>query len=231
MFDELLGSVFSDTTTTASIDISDFLICMLTAIVLGVFMAKMYSLRTKSTKSFVVTLALLPLAVTMVIIMVNGNIGAGVAVAGAFSLVRFRSVPGTAKEIVSIFTAMCTGLTIGMGYVAFAALFAVVACMFSLVLNIINFGEEKNNNTRTLQITIPENLNYTNVFDDIFSSFTKEAKLISAKTTNMGSLFKLSYEIELKDAKVEKQFIDELRCRNGNLEIVIGKQEIYVNGL
>ncbi len=230
MINEIFSSVF-DTTGAINLDIIDFLMCMVAAILLGVFMAKMYSLKTKSTNSFVVTLALLPLAVTMVIIMVNGNIGAGVAVAGAFSLVRFRSVPGTAKEIVAIFTAMCTGLTVGMGYIGFAVLFSIIACLFALFLNITNFGEEKDNTSRTLQITIPENLNYTDVFDDIFKIYTKEVKLISAKTTNMGSLFKLSYEIELKDTNNEKQFIDELRCRNGNLEIVIGKQELFINGL
>ncbi len=230
MLNEFFGSVF-DTTATMNLNIADFLICMIAAIILGVFMAKMYALKTKSTKSFVVTLALLPLAVAMVIIMVNGNIGAGVAVAGAFSLVRFRSVPGTAKEIIAIFTAMCTGLTVGMGYIAFAVVFSVIACLFALFLNLTNFGEEKNNGSRTLQITIPENLNYTNVFDDIFESFTKEAKLITAKTTNMGSLFKLSYEIDLKDTSQEKKFVDELRCRNGNLEIIITKQEILPNVL
>ncbi len=230
MVNEFFGSVF-DTTAAMSITITDFLVCMVSAIILGMFMAKMYALKTKSTKSFVVTLALLPLAVTMVIIMVNGNIGAGVAVAGAFSLVRFRSVPGTAKEIVAIFTAMCTGLTIGMGYIGFAVLFSAIACLFALLLNLANFGEEKNNGSRTLQITIPENLNYTNVFDDIFESFTKEVKLISAKTTNMGSLFKLSYEIELRDVSTEKEFIDKIRTRNGNLEIIISKQEILPNVL
>ncbi len=230
MLSEFFGSVF-DSTAAVNINVADFLICMASAIVLGMFMAKMYALKTKSTKSFVVTLALLPLAVAMVIIMVNGNIGTGVAVAGAFSLVRFRSVPGTAKEIIAIFTAMCTGLTVGMGYIGFAVLFSVIACLFAHLLNIANFGEEKNNKSRTLQITIPENLNYTDVFDDIFENFTKEVKLISAKTTNMGSLFKLSYEIELKDVAMEKQFIDALRCRNGNLEIVIGIGELFINGL
>ncbi len=230
MLDILIGSVF-DTTATMNIDILDFFICMVVAMVLGVFMAKMYALKTKSTKGFVCTLALLPLAVAMVIIMVNGNIGAGVAVAGAFSLVRFRSVPGTAKEIVAIFTAMCTGLTIGMGFIGFAVVFSVIACFFALLLNVTNFGEEKNNESRTLQITIPENLNYTDVFDDIFSRFTKEAKLVSVKTTNMGSLFKLSYEIELQKVALEKQFVDELRCRNGNLEIIIGSGELFINGL
>ncbi len=230
MLNTLFGSVF-DATASLNMSITDFLMSMVVAIALGMFMAKMYALKTKSTKSFVVTLALLPLAVAMVIIMVNGNIGAGVAVAGAFSLVRFRSVPGTAKEIIAIFTAMCTGLTVGMGYIGFAVLFSLIACLFAFFLNVTNFGDDKNNTNRTLQITIPENLNYTDVFDDVFKFFTKEAKLVSAKTTNMGSLFKLSYEIELKDAKQEKQFLDELRCRNGNLEIIIGKQELFVNGL
>ncbi len=230
MFNELFTGIF-DTTTSMNISMENFFICMISAIVLGILMAKIYSYKERSSKGFVVTLALLPISVTMVIIMVNGNIGAGVAVAGAFSLVRFRSVPGTAKEIVAIFTAMCTGLTIGMGYIGFAVVFSVVACAFALVLNTTNFGEEKENNNRTLQITIPESLNYTNVFDDIFENFTTSAKLVTAKTTNMGSLFKLSYEIELKDKILEKQFIDELRCRNGNLEIIIGKQEIFINGL
>ncbi len=230
MFNEIFTGIFN-TTTTMSITITDFFICMATSILLGIFMAKIYSFKERSSKGFVVTLALLPIAVTMVIIMVNGNIGAGVAVAGAFSLVRFRSVPGTAKEIVAIFTAMCTGLTIGMGYIGFAVLFSVVACVFALLLNTTNFGEEKENSNRTLQITIPESLNYTNVFDDIFSKHAKKSRLVSAKTTNMGSLFKLSYEIELKDIKQEKEFVDELRTRNGNLEIVIGKQELYLNTL
>ncbi len=230
MFNNLFAGIFN-TTTSMSITLDDFFVCLATAIILGIFMAKIYSFKERSSKGFVVTLALLPIAVTMVIIMVNGNIGAGVAVAGAFSLVRFRSMPGTAKEIIAIFTAMCTGLTIGMGYIAFAVVFSVIACVFALILNTSNFGEEKENGNRTLQITIPENLNYTNVFDDIFEGFTKKTRLISAKTTNMGSLFKLSYEIELKDTKKEKEFIDELRTRNGNLEIVIGKQELFINGL
>ncbi len=230
MLKDLFTGIF-DTTASMGITVGDFFICMIASILLGLFMAKVYAFKERSSKGFVVTLALLPIAVTMVIIMVNGNIGAGVAVAGAFSLVRFRSVPGTAKEIVAIFTAMCTGLTIGMGYIAFAVVFSVVACLFSLLLNASNFGEEKENGNRNLQITIPENLNYSNVFDDIFSTFAKKARLISAKTTNMGSLFKLSYEIELKDIKQEKALVDELRTRNGNLEIIIGKQDLFVNGL
>ncbi len=230
MYNEFLGSIF-ETTTAMDISLTDFLICMVSAVVLGAFMGKIYSIKEKSSKSFVVTIALLPISVAMVIIMVNGNIGAGVAVAGAFSLVRFRSVPGTAKEIIAIFTAMCTGLTIGMGYIAFAVIFTVIACLFALLLNTSNFGKEKDSTKRILQIAIPESLNYTDVFDDIFDKFTKEINLISAKTTNMGSLFKLRYEIELANEAMEKEFIDELRTRNGNLEISISKQELLTNGL
>ncbi len=229
MLNDIFSGIF-DNSAALAITLPQFFVCMLSAIVLGIFMAKMYAVKTKCTKGFMATLALLPLAVTMVIIMVNGNIGAGVAVAGAFSLVRFRSVPGTAKEIGAIFTAMCTGLTIGMGYIGFAFLFSILASLFALLLNVINFGEQKNN-SRVLHITIPENLNYSNVFDDIFEKYTGTFNLISSKTTNMGSLFKLSYEIELKDITQEKEFIDELRTRNGNLEIIITKQEFIANVL
>ncbi len=229
MLNSLFSGIFNNTAALA-ITLPQFFACMVSAIILGVFMAKVYAIKTKCTKGFVTTLALLPLAVAMVIIMVNGNIGAGVAVAGAFSLVRFRSVPGTAKEIGAIFTAMCTGLTIGMGYIGFAFLFSIIACLFAFLLNISNFGEQKSN-SRTLHITIPENLNYFNVFDDLFEKFTDNVNLVTSKTTNMGSLFKLSYEIELKNSADEKEFIDELRTRNGNLEIIITKQELFMNTL
>ncbi|MFI3257306.1 MAG: DUF4956 domain-containing protein [Spirochaetales bacterium] len=229
MLNELFAGIF-DATSVVRITLSDFFICMITALILGIFMAKMYVFKTKSTKGFVATLALLPVVVAMVIIMVNGNIGTGVAVAGAFSLVRFRSVPGSAKEIAAIFTAMCTGLTVGMGYIGFAVVFAVLACTFALLLTSVRFGEQKNT-SRILHITIPENLNYIDVFDDIFARFTCETNLIATKTTNMGSLFKLTYEIELKNIKTEKEFMDELRCRNGNLEIIITNQDLMINGL
>ncbi len=225
---ELFKGIFN-TSGAINISIIDFMICMATAIIIGIFMAIIYSKTTRSSKSFIMTLALLPLGVTMVIIMVNGNIGAGVAVAGAFSLVRFRSMPGTAKEIGAIFIAMCAGLTIGMGYVAFAVLFSIIACSFSYILDTCKYGED-NIGIRKLQITIPENLNHSEVFEDIFNEYTKKISLITIKTTNMGSLFKLSYDIELNDIEKEKEFIDKLRCRNGNLEILLTKQEL-LNGL
>ncbi len=229
MAEQFFMGIFSSAGSTG-ISLGQFFGCAVTALVLGVFMSKMYAYKTKCTKGFLSTLAILPLVVSMVIIMVNGSIGVGVAVMGAFSLVRFRSIPGSAKEIGAIFTAMGTGLTIGMGQIALAALFAIIACTFTLVLTLIKFGEKKAT-IRVLHVTIPENLNYTNVFDDVFATYTDHAELISAKTTSMGSLFKLSYEIELKNLSIEKDFMDELRTRNGNLEIIITKQELLTNGL
>ncbi len=225
----MFNSIF-DTTSVLNVGIVNFLICMGVALIIGIFMAKVYAYKTKCTKGFISTLALLPLVVSMVIIMVNGNIGTGVAVAGAFSLVRFRSVPGSAKEIGAIFTAMCTGLTLGMGYIGFAVIFSVIACLFALILNLSNFFG-KSVERRILMITIPESLNYINVFEDTFTKYLNSYDLISSKMTNMGSLFKLRYEVELKDLKTEKEFIDDLRIRNGNLEIMISKQDIIESGL
>jgi hypothetical protein len=181
--------------------------------------------RSRYTKSFVVTLALLPTVVCVVIMMVNGNIGAGVAVAGAFSLVRFRSVPGTAKEITMLFLAMGSGLIAGMGYLGYAFLFTIVMCICHLLYQLINFGGSKKSFCyRTLTITIPEDLDYTGVFDSILREYTDTYELILVKTTNMGSMFRLTYNITLKDVTKEKGMIDQLRCRNGNLEISISKQ-------
>lgn len=222
MIDNMFSSVF-ELTGVANINIMDFMVCIITAMGIGIFIAKMYLVKSKSTKGFIVTLAMLPTAVAMVIMMVNGNIGTGVAVAGAFSLIRFRSVPGTAKEIMAIFCAMSAGLTVGMGYIAFAILFSVIICAFFLILDVICFKDDIE--TKSLIITIPEDLNYTNVFDDVFAKFTKKAELISVKTTNMGSLFKIRYEMILKEDSNEREFLDEIRCRNANLEIIIASKD------
>jgi len=189
-------------------------------------MAFAYMYRTRYTKSFVITLALLPAVVCVVIMLVNGNVGTGVAVAGAFSLVRFRSVPGTAKEICTLFLAMGAGLIAGMGYLGFAVLFTVIMCVIFVLYNCLDFGSKKNAATfKTFNITIPEDLDYSGVFDDIFAEYTRSHDLIRVKTTNMGSMFKLTYNVELTDATREKEMIDKLRCRNGNLEIAVSKQE------
>ncbi len=214
-----------DSELTTVIGVTDFLICILASLVIGLFVALSYMYRTRYTKSFVVTLALLPAVVCVVIMMVNGNVGAGVAVAGAFSLVRFRSVPGTAREIGMLFLAMGSGLISGMGYIAYAVLFTLIMCTVFVIYSQLDFGTKKNMAIyKTMHITIPEDLDYTNVFEEILETYTRKYELVAVKTTNMGSLFKLTYDIELKDITKEKEMIDKLRCRNGNLEINISKQ-------
>ena len=225
MLENLFRGLF-DTDLTTVISVTDFLLCLGCSLVLGLVMAFAYMYRTRYTKSFVVTLALLPAVVCVVIMMVNGNVGTGVAVAGAFSLVRFRSVPGTAKEICTLFLAMGAGLIAGMGYLGFAVLFTMVLCAVFVLYNCLDFGAKKNAATfKTFTITIPEDLDYSGVFDDIFAEFTRSHDLVRVKTTNMGSMFKLTYNVELADATREKEMIDKLRCRNGNLEIAVSKQE------
>ena len=202
------------------ITLEAFLICVGVALVLGVAIAAVSGFRARCSGSFLMTLALLPAIVAVVIMMVNGNLGAGVAVAGAFSLVRFRSVPGTAKEIGAIFLAMAVGLACGMGYPFFGLLFAGIFCAASLLYALIGFGGRRNAVMhRVLRITVPEDLDYPNVFDDLLEKYTSDAKLTDVKTTNLGSLNRLTYELTLRKAGTEKAFIDELRCRNGNLEI------------
>ena len=228
MLDSLFRGIF-DTDMTTVIPVSQFLLCVGCALVIGLFLAFTYMYKTRYTKSFVVTLALLPAVVCVVIMMVNGNVGAGVAVAGAFSLVRFRSVPGTAKEIGILFLAMAAGLITGMGYLGYALLFAVILGLITLLYSHLDFGSRKKDTLyKTLHITIPEDLDYTGVFDCILETYATACELTMVKTTNMGSLFRLTYNLTLKDPTKEKEMIDKLRCRNGNLEISISKQETAV---
>lgn len=224
MIETIFGGLF-DTDMTVVISVADFLLCILVSLVIGLLMAFGYVYKTRYTKSFVVTLALLPAVVCVVIMMVNGNVGAGVAVAGAFSLVRFRSVPGTAKEIGTLFLAMGAGLIAGMGYLGYAALFSLVMCAVFMLYNRLDFGARKNAAVyKTIRVTIPEDLDYTGVFEQVFDPYTDSYVLTNVKTTNMGSMFRLTYDIVLKDAAKEKELIDKLRQRNGNLEISVSKQ-------
>jgi len=224
MPESLFRGLFDSDLTTV-ISVSDFLMCIGASLLIGLVLALAYMFKTRYTKSFVVTLAVLPAVVCVVIMMVNGNVGAGVAVAGAFSLVRFRSVPGTAKEIAALFLAMGAGLIAGMGYLAFALLFAVILGLAFVLYNSLNFGEKKNaNRYKTFRITIPEDLDYTGVFEEVFEEYTSDCTLTGVKTTNMGSMFRLTYDVVLKDPAEEKELIDKLRCRNGNLEITVSRQ-------
>ena len=188
------------------------------AFLCGVIAALTASFRTHISKSFLISLVILPVIVQTVIMMVNGNVGTGIAVAGAFSLVRFRSVPGRAREIAAIFLAMTAGLACAAGYLAIALLFTLITGAVILLLSVTPIRSERE---WEMRITIPESLNYTNAFDDIFATYTKSARLVGVRTTNMGSLYRLDYRIQIKDASRSQEMIDELRCRNGNLEIRI----------
>ena len=225
MFEDWFRGLF-DSDLTMVISVTDFLLCLGFSLALGLVMAFAYMYRTRYTKSYVVTLALLPAVVCVVIMLVNGNVGTGVAVAGAFSLVRFRSVPGTAKEICALFMAMGTGLIAGMGYLGFAVLFTLVMCAVFILYTRLDFGTKRNAQMfKTFTVTIPEDLDYTHVFDDLFDVYATEYDLVRVKSTNMGSMFKLTYNLTLRDASREKELMDKMRCRNGNLEIVVSKQE------
>ncbi|MBE6626056.1 MAG: DUF4956 domain-containing protein [Ruminococcaceae bacterium] len=230
-FEKLFKGLF-DTEYSTVISVKDFLMCIAVSLAVGIILALGYMFRTRYTKSFVVTLALLPAVVCVVIMMVNGNVGTGVAVAGAFSLVRFRSVPGTAKEICMLFLSMGAGLISGMGYLAYAVLFALVLTVIFIIYNSFSLGTKRNDRIyKTVNITIPEDLDYSDVFTDIFKEYTRSAELIRVKTTNMGSLFRLTYNIILRDNANEKEMIDKIRCRNGNLEISVSKQETDISEL
>ncbi|MDD6102688.1 MAG: DUF4956 domain-containing protein [Clostridiales bacterium] len=206
--------------------INNFFVCVGVALLMGFIISFSHMFRTKYTQSFIISLAILPAIVAIVILMVNGNIGTGIAVAGAFSLTRFRSQPGTAKEISSIFLAMMIGLTCGTGYVGIAAVSTVILCALIIFYGLVGYGK-KNENKKALTVVIPENLNYTEIFNDIFDTYTTECELVKVKTANMGSMFKLRYEIKLKDDKSEKKFIDEIRTRNGNLEVMLCRTEVF----
>ncbi|MBR0402751.1 MAG: DUF4956 domain-containing protein [Lachnospiraceae bacterium] len=215
---DILTSIING--SAGAITLSAFFVCLAAALILGTAFAYVYSKKSESSKSFVTTLAMLPAIVTVVIMMVNGSVGAGVAVAGAFSLIRFRSAAGTAKEICAIFMSMTLGLACGMGYPLFAMLFTVIMSVVWVISQRVRLGGENSAElARNLNITVPEDLNYSGAFNDLFDRYTTAARLIKVKTTNLGSLNRLTYRISLKEAENEKALIDELRCRNGNLEI------------
>ena len=218
----MLNQLFNDVFTSTAVKPLTMLEAIGVAFILGLVVAKVYQYKTVYSNSFVMSLALLPALIAVVIFLVNGSLGAGVAVMGAFSLIRFRSAPGGAKELVSIFLAMTIGIAIGMGYLVFAGAFTLIMSVAIVLLETINFGQMKHS-IRQLTIVIPESLDYESIFDDIFDKATNHLELASVKTSDMGSLFKLKYIIQLNGKMTEKELMDALRTRNGNLEIAISR--------
>lgn len=218
----MLNSILSSSAAASSITITDFLLCAVGSLVLGVLIACLHMYRNRYSKNFIMTLTILPVIIQTIIMLVNGNLGTGVAVMGAFSLVRFRSLPGNSREISSIFLAMGAGLAAGMGYLGISFILLLIIAAATVLFIRLPFGQ-MNTEDKDLRITIPENLDYNGLFDEVFSKYTLNTELIKVKTVNMGSLYELHYQIVLKQKDIEKEFIDELRCRNGNLNISCGK--------
>ena len=214
----MLDSIFSSTSST--VEVMDIVSCLFTAIVLGLVISITHKITSKYNKNFLITVATLPILISTIIIMVNGNLGTSVAVLGAFGFVRFRSMPGTSKEILSILFSMTIGLVVGMGNLLFAFMVTIIGCLFLILYDKLSIFDE-NKYEKILKISIPENLDYTEVFDDIFKVYAKDIKLMSVKTSNMGSIFDLKYRIVLNKDIDEKKFMDELRVKNGNLKIIL----------
>lgn len=197
---------------------------MAAAVIIGLVIGITYMYACKKSgynKDFIVGLVLLPAIVSVVIMLIGSNVARAFSMAGAFALVRFRSAPGNAKDIAVVFFAMASGLACGLGYITFAVIFTVVIILVLVTLSITNFAD-KNAGKRQLRITIPENLNYTHAFDGIFDNFLSSKELTKVKTTNMGTMFELTYIIEMNKDINEKEFIDSLRVVNGNLNITLG---------
>lgn len=214
----MFNSIFGQTGATLSYQ--DGILCLLTAVAVGVIIALTASFCEKHTRSMVMSLVFLPAIVAVVIIMVNGNLGTGVAIAGAFSLVRFRSVPGKAMDICMIFLAMAMGLAVGIGYLTYALAGTVLLCLIITIMYKAGFATERKT-PKLWHVSVPESLNYTTAFDEVFQEFKAEAKLIQVKTSNMGSIYHLTYEIMPFSIDKEKEMLDAIRCRNGNLPVSI----------
>lgn len=220
-----MPDIFTQSIISTALSFQSISICTLFSLAMGMITAKIYTIKNKYTKGFAVTLALLPAMVQVIIMLVNGNVGTGVAVAGAFGLVKFRSAPGNARDIGSIFLAMAIGLATGMGYLFYALFFVTIIGAFYILLTLSSFGVS-GQDIRILKITIPENMDYEDLFKDILEEHTTNCSLERIKTTGMGSLFELTYEIKLKNKNGSKDFIDNLRCRNGNLNISLSRPQI-----
>ena len=220
----MLESIF-ESANNATISLGDCVICIGVAILLGIVISLTHKFTTKSTPNFLVTLAILPVLVQVVILLINGNLGTSLAVAGAFSLIRFRSMPGNSKEIISVFWAMTIGLALGMGYVAYSAIVTVIVAVLFVVLSKV-IEDSSDNLKRKLKVVIPENLDYEEVFNDIFDKYTDKCELQKVKTTNMGSMYELSYFVTLKKGKKAKDFMDDIRIRNGNMLVMVERAVI-----
>lgn len=220
-----LTQIFSSVTST--LDAKTVIAVMAASLISGLLISLVYIFTHRkegSSQSFCVTLVMLPIIISIIILLVGNSVARAFSLAGAFTIIRFRSAPGSPKDIAFVFFTLAAGLAYGMGYIAYGAIFTVILCAIMLVLSVTNFAKPKNSHMH-LKITIPEDLNYQGLFDDILGKYTSHFSLTKVKTADFGSLFELNYSIVLKDGVDQKQFIDELRCRNGNLTIMLNMTE------
>lgn len=217
----MLNNSFTSIINGNEITVGDFLICSATALLLGILISLVSVLVGKKSKSVSVSLTVIPFVTQVLIMIVNGNIGVGIGVAGAFSLIRYRSNPGNASDILMLFISMTSGLIIGVGYIWLSVIFTIIAVAAYILISFVGPSGAKSG-VRELKITIPDGLNYPHIFDDIFEKYTKSSELIRVRTTNLGSMYQLTYNITLKNMDLEKEMIDDIRCRNGNLDIICG---------
>ena len=224
----MLETIFSNADSISlNLETSEILTALVVSLVLGTVISLVYMFtndRMYLSKSFAHTLVILPMLVAVIILLVGSDVARAFSIAGVFALIRFRSVPGDSKDITQVLFAMAVGLASGLGYVALATIVTVLVCMLFVVMHLTGFAGMKVP-TKVLRITIPENLNYQGAFDDLFAENTKVCTLERVRTTNMGSMFELTYNVVFKDGVDEKAFIDELRCRNGNLNIILSRME------
>ena len=216
----MFNSIFDS--STVGLEINTALIAAGVALVLGVVLAITHKLTSQTTKGFLITLAVLPVLVMAVMIMINGNLGTSIAILGAFSLIRFRSIQGRAKDLLSVFFAMMIGLACGMGHILFGVVITVVAIIAIVLFSVTRFLEP-NKKEKRLVVVVPEDLNYEEAFKDILKKYTSRADLIAMKTVNMGSLYNLTYNVKMKAGVSEKEFVDELRVKNCNLQVILGQ--------
>lgn len=219
----MLESILTNTTSTVSL--VDCLICIGVAIILGGVISFTHKLTTKTTSNFLLTLTILPALVQVVILLVNGNLGTSLAVAGAFSLIRFRSMPGNSKEIISVFWAMAVGLGLGMGYILYSIIITIIVAILVIILSKV-LSKNQDLLQRKLKIVIPEDLDYEEIFEDLFKKYTNKYELTKVKTTNMGSMYELAYIVTMKENVKQKDFMDEIRCRNGNMLVMLERPEL-----
>ena len=219
----MLGNIFSVVKATESIQ--NCLLCVGVAIILGIVISWTHKATTKTTPNFLLTLGILPMLVEVIILLASGQVEVSLAVAGAFSLVRFRSMPGNSKEIVSVFWAMAIGSALGLGYIWLSVLVTIIVAILIFVYTSI-LNKSTDNSQRRLKVVIPDNLDYDDVFKDLLKKYTKEYELRKAKTTNMGSTYELTYFVSLKNGVKEKQFMDDIRVRNGNMTVLLERPEI-----